>query len=319
MQKWWNLTERFLVFYSLYIYGRRALNMLVIGAIVSAAVTVIAAWLIYGLGWEAYLPINTTWVYADPVKRHIIEPQLIMGNSYLDSYNVFYHYPGYYFFTFFWTTSRYLPFYPGMVFIVMSTPAFSLMSAAAIRIVGQHLAKQRVIIGVTGIKSLRRLSKFLLVNSLYWLLIVVLVNTYFGIPLAVFIGFKYMFAGHAVLFEGASIKQALKRSSYLFDNNWARSTTYFVPLTVIAVLAAGGMALIPTWGSTAGVLLATLIPPVFLTVFYVERRIEKEAYTAEEFAIDLDAWAKGIKPLYPKRAKWDAEYGERQYRNKSRQ
>ena len=312
MKSWWKLTERFLITYSLYVYGRRFINILVVGVIVSLALTGIAAALIYGKGWNVHIPINNTWTYADPIKRLITEPSLIIGNSYLDSYNIYYHYPGYFFFTHYWSYSRYLSFYPGLVFIIISIPAGSLISAAVMRIIGQHMAKQRVGIGITGPPSLGRLCRFLLVNSIYWFLPVVLISTGVGIPVAIYIGFRWIFAGHAILFEGASIKDSLRRSAALFNNDWVRSITYVFVLSVIITAISAVMPLIPYWGSTAGRLLAVSIPPMFITIYYIALRIEKEAFTSEQIAIDLNGWAKGITPVYPDKVASDAENEQRQ-------
>jgi hypothetical protein len=297
---------------------------------VTASLTGIAAWLIYYRGWEAHIPITTTWNLVDLSKIDTIEPATLVFQTYLDSYNTFYHYPGYYFFTFFWTFSRFIPFYYGLFFVVTSIVASAVINVFIIRIVAQHFVAQRPGKGAIGRSSFMRVVKYILVNTAYWLILVALVNTGVGIPLAIYIGIRWMLVGHIILFEGTGILDAIKRSPDLLSDNWLRAFSYMIIFTFLVFSLIAGMSLIPYWGSTAARVLAIPIPTIFITLFYIILRQEKEAYSPSQIVVDLAAWTAGVKPVYPGKAeeaaereekwsKWDEFWSSRKRKQKTKE
>jgi|GEM_PF-1490399 len=186
----------------------------------------------------------------------------------------------------------------GLFFIVAYLVGYSLIKAALAHGTAQHFFRPQIDPWTAYGSAWKRIFRYILVNLLIGLAVGALAITLVGIPIAIWLGVRWVFVGHAVLFEDARIGAAFSRSSQLINNNWWRALGYGLLFGLITSVINSAISMIPLVGYPIGIILTTPITIIGLTLFYFSLRVENEGYSTHRMKSDLDAWDEGKKPVY---------------------
>jgi len=174
-------------------------------------------------------------------------------------------------------------------------------TGATIVCAGRILTGQSADVAVCYSRALNFVGRLFLASLLIFLALAgsaILALLVIGIPLFFYLVVAWLFTPEAIIFEGMSAVDSLRRSRDLVRGSWWRlfGIGLVYVLLGLALLIPGGIAVAisgaasPALGTVALGLVASLITPIFSigsVLVYIDLRVRKEGYNLDALASDL--------------------------------
>lgn len=206
-----------------------------------------------------------------------------------------------------------------LIFWIASTVALGIVSflfflvieAALATAISQRYLGRQVTVGQAYRVALTRFWRMLGTSLISGIALLLLVLTFLGIPVAIFLGIRWSFFVQAIVLEGRGVRASLSRSTALVKGTWWRVFGVFIvgfmaqylvsaiPGGLIgAIIGAIGALIMPNAlltfsaistviGSLFGILAAPVLPTIG-TLLYYDLRIRKEGFDLQVLAERLD-------------------------------
>ena len=173
------------------------------------------------------------------------------------------------------------------ILAVVSVITAPLMQGALIHAISTQALGQEISIEQSYRFAWKRLGSLIGATILAGLVLFVLIATIIGIPIAIYLGIRWVFILPSILLEGVSPLNAFSRSSKLVEENWWRVLGITLFMAFIAAAISSILGFIPLVGVIIGGILSTPVAIISSTLLYYDLRVRKENYSLQKLEAEI--------------------------------
>ena len=180
-----------------------------------------------------------------------------------------------------------------VILAVASVITAPLMQGALIHAISTQTLGQEISIEQSYRFAWKRLGSLIGATILAGLALFFLIATIIGIPIAIYLGIRWVFVLPSILLEGVSPLDAFSRSSQLVEENWWRVLGITLFMLLISAVISSILGFIPVVGAIIGGILSTPVAIISTTLLYYDLRVRKENYSLQKLELELNGSTTG--------------------------